>query len=322
MYRELRCPTPINVSPFFTFNDSPDTNQISRAASLITSAARFAKQVKTGQLDPDMDKTAPIDMSQYQNLFATRIPHSFRDTLHRSPKEARHVIVLYRDNFFSVDILDPQGNPLSKSQIEQALKTAVTQGSKHAPQVGMFTSEDRSVWSGYKSQLAAIDKNQASLQQIEDSLFAVCLDDFQPKTLNEMSPLLLHSDGSNRYFDKSLQIVVFGNGKAGVVMEHSGIDGHTVIRFATDVYRGVEQAEKTSGGPAAAVKHLPFQLNDSLTKGIAKAKENLKALTKTTDSVVLDFHHFGKKWITSNKLSPDGVVQMAIQLAYYKQNRT
>lgn len=37
-----------------------------------------------------------------------------------------------------------------------------------------------------------------------------------------------HGDGRNRHFDKSVQIVVFRNGKAGLVGEHSMMDGMPV----------------------------------------------------------------------------------------------
>lgn len=40
----------------------------------------------------------------------------------------------------------------------------------------------------------------------------------------------------NRWFDKTLQIIVCSNGSAGIVFEHSMVDGHTVLRFASDVY--------------------------------------------------------------------------------------
>jgi carnitine O-acetyltransferase len=33
-----------------------------------------------------------------------------------------------------------------------------------------------------------------------------------------------------------LQIIVCKNGSAGINFEHTGIDGHTVLRFASDIY--------------------------------------------------------------------------------------
>lgn len=47
---------------------------------------------------------------------------------------------------------------------------------------------------------------------------------------------MLHSDGHNRWFDKSIQLIVCDNGRAGINMEHSGFDGHTCLRFAEDVF--------------------------------------------------------------------------------------
>lgn len=40
----------------------------------------------------------------------------------------------------------------------------------------------------------------------------------------------------NRWFDKSLQLIVCSNGMAGINFEHSLIDGHTVLRFASDIF--------------------------------------------------------------------------------------
>ncbi len=41
-------------------------------------------------------------------------------------------------------------------------------------------------------------------------------------------------EGRNRH--KQLQIIVCSNGEAGVNFEHTGVDGHTVLRYAADVY--------------------------------------------------------------------------------------
>lgn len=36
--------------------------------------------------------------------------------------------------------------------------------------------------------------------------------------------------------DEQLQIIVCSNGEAGVNFEHTGVDGHTVLRYAADIY--------------------------------------------------------------------------------------
>ena len=62
------------------------------------------------------------------------------------------------------------------------------------------------------------------------------LDEVAPSSSEAVSKVLLHGDGRNRWFDKPLQLIVCKNGKSGINMEHSGVDGHTVLRFATDVF--------------------------------------------------------------------------------------
>jgi carnitine O-acetyltransferase len=63
--------------------------------------------------------------------------------------------------------------------------------------------------------------NKAALEQIESSIFTLCLDDTSPVTRNEVGRGLWHGDGRNRFFDKSVQIIVFANGKAGMNGEAS-----------------------------------------------------------------------------------------------------
>jgi hypothetical protein len=74
----------------------------------------------------------------------------------------------------------------------------------------------------------------------------VCLDDSGPEDLSELCGNFLCGGYklesgvqvgtcTNRWYDK-LQIIVCSNGEAGVNFEHTGVDGHTVLRYAADVY--------------------------------------------------------------------------------------
>jgi hypothetical protein len=74
----------------------------------------------------------------------------------------------------------------------------------------------------------------------------LCLDDDAPATPAEVARTMLHGtyamrDGvqvgsiTNRWYDK-MQIIVCANGSAGVNFEHTSVDGHTVLRFVSDVF--------------------------------------------------------------------------------------
>jgi carnitine O-acetyltransferase len=57
--------------------------------------------------------------------------------------------------------------------------------------------------------------------QIESAAFVLCLDSCSPVTRDEVARELWHGDGTNRWYDKSVQIVVFANGKAGMMVSTS-----------------------------------------------------------------------------------------------------
>jgi carnitine O-acetyltransferase len=48
--------------------------------------------------------------------------------------------------------------------------------------------------------LAADPKHEQLLKKIESSMFALCLDDSSPITVDEISRACLAGDGRNRYF--------------------------------------------------------------------------------------------------------------------------
>lgn len=57
-----------------------------------------------------MTKAGPLCMHQYKRLFGiTRVPRPGLDVLVGShPSKARHVLVLYQDQLFAVDVYDSE----------------------------------------------------------------------------------------------------------------------------------------------------------------------------------------------------------------------
>jgi carnitine O-acetyltransferase len=152
----------------------------------------------------------------------------------------------------------------------------------------------------------------------------------------------------NRWYDK-LQIIVCRKGTAGINFEHSAIDGHTALRFVSDVFAEtvitfaesivdpihgrntiahVVEAEvkraalhtDTNGRPSLDVfpKKLMFELPDSVKERIYYAETSLCDDLSSNDTIVLEFRDYGKTLIVGNKMSPDSFVQMSMILAYYR----
>lgn len=54
-------------------------------------------------------KVYPLDMSQYSSLFnSTRIPELKKDRLYQD-KSKKHILVLRKGNFYTVEVLDENG---------------------------------------------------------------------------------------------------------------------------------------------------------------------------------------------------------------------
>lgn len=152
----------------------------------------------------------------------------------------------------------------------------------------------------------------------------------------------------NRWYDK-MQIIVCGDGTAGINFEHSAIDGHTALRFVSDVYaetvisfaqsitqlvaahdliphvihakvRRAATALDAQGRTTLDVfpKKLHFDIPESVQRKIYYAETSLGDEIVASETYVLEFKEYGKHFITSNGLSPDSYVQMSMMLAYYR----
>lgn len=146
----------------------------------------------------------------------------------------------------------------------------------------------------------------------------------------------------NRWYDK-LQLIVCENGVAGCNFEHSFVDGHTVLRFVSDVFTDtiIRFAQTIRGGnyafleasyrapmhgavqsvhrPRVKPLKLEWDLSAELQEGIKFAEAKLSDLILQNEVEVLEFTAFGKLFITQHNMSPDAFVQMAFIAAYYFQ---
>jgi Choline/Carnitine o-acyltransferase len=89
---------------------------------------------------------------------------------------------------------------------------------KHTP-ITQLTAGDRDNWYNAHVHLSKLSKeNVKSFKEIESALFAVCLDDTGVrKNIDESHLKFFHNrDASNRWFDKSIQLIISNSGRAGL----------------------------------------------------------------------------------------------------------
>ncbi|KAA1478333.1 carnitine acetyl transferase [Dentipellis sp. KUC8613] len=364
-------PVVLALNPFFVLEDDPTPDrggQLPRAASLIVSSLGFIHDLRAGILGPDTLRGTPLDMDQYTRLFGTaRIP-TMRGCRMETVPDSRHIVVLRRAQFYWFDVLDEENRPvLTEREILRNLQAIVTDADKlptsevarHS--IGVLSTENRKTWSGLRDTLSGDRNNASCLHIVDNALFVVCLDDAAPNGLAELCHnFLCGTYGlehgvqigtcTNRWYDK-LQIIVCADGAAGINFEHTGVDGHTVLRFAADIFteglmllarsinpsaptlfhaplspyarsyrppRGQQRpAPPPTGHIDTVPKKLEWTLTPELRAGIRFAETRLSDLICQNDCQALEFKGYGKNFITSHGFSPDAFVQMAFQAAYY-----
>ncbi len=333
---------------------------MTRAASLVVSALEFVRAVRKEELPPDTVRGTPLDMYQYSRLFGTaRVPTEAGCQIEQDP-DSRHLIVMCHGQFYWFDVLDDNSDLIMTEKdiavnlqtiIDDAAQTPIQEAAKGA--LGVLSTENRKVWSGLRDVLTREEgsNNADCLSIIDSALFVVCLDYTEPETAAALCQNMLCGSSeiekgvqigtcTNRWYDK-LQIIVCKNGSAGINFEHTGVDGHTVLRFASDVYTDTilrfartingqaptlwattspdpSKRDPESFGDVNTTPHkLEWDMIPELSIAVRFAETRLADLIEQNEFQCLDFQSYGKNFITSMGFSPDAFVQMAFQAAYY-----
>ena len=333
---------------------------MTRAASLAVSALSFVRAVRREELPPDTARSTPLCMYQYSRLFGTaRLPTENGCVISQDPT-AKHIVVLCRGQFYWFDVLD-EGNDLimTEKDIALNLQTIIVDAEQTPLQdaargaLGVLSTENRKVWSGLRDIMTKDEgsNNAECIDIVDNALFVLCLDYTEPSNTSQLCANMLCGTSevvkgvqvgtcTNRWYDK-LQIIVCKNGSAGINFEHTGVDGHTVLRFASDVYTDtILRFAKTINGQAPTLwttaspdpskrdprsfgnvsttpRKLEWDMTPELNIALRFAESHLADLLQQHEFQVLDFEGYGKNFITSMGFSPDAFMQMAFQAAYY-----
>ncbi len=101
-----------------------------------------------------------------------------------------------------------------------------------------------------------------------------------------------------------------------------GIDGFVIMRYLYEVNQERQQQNQELANNTSVEFEPPTQLNWKFTKEILaeikQAEAEVEDFISEHEIKVLDYQEFGRNLIKNYRLSPDAVVQLAIQLAYVK----
>jgi len=327
MYLSYRGPLVLNMNYYAVMENEAFKDKLTYSqlmALAIVKSVQTYFSISDESMEPDMGRKVPMCMNQYKNtLKAVRIPCKDEDLykLGEDSKVNNYIMLLYMGRTFQVFVSDSKGNIYSPELISAAIDKIV-ELNLEAPEcsIGAFTTAPRDIAADIYEELLKDNKNRHNLDLVNDAVLVVCLDK-KFNTENDLIKAFLLSDGSNRYFDKSSQIIVTEDCQIGFNNEHTGADGTTWFSIMDSIYDYI--ISNTHVFTSKDVDEVPFNhLDWNISKDIERLLNNaIEAHRKIAESIYTQtkgFNTFGKEHIKSLGVSPDAFFHIALQLAQYR----
>lgn len=240
-YLQYRDPVVIYSSPGMTFPHKifcSDCEFCEYAAKVIYGMLLYKKSIDEHKIPIVKMGENELDNSQFYKVFGTcRVPDNKEDYLKFCSK-SNYVVVIYKNNFFKLPVYSKKNEILHIDVLRCQLLGIMEEGECSGTPIGILTADSRDEWAKSHMLLKTLGDNNDKLNLIHSSLFTVSLDEKvpvdHPETANEVaSEQLIHGGGSeqnsgNRWFDKTIQVIVNKNGVNGFCYEHSPAEGQPI----------------------------------------------------------------------------------------------
>ncbi|XP_067344440.1 carnitine O-palmitoyltransferase 1, liver isoform-like isoform X3 [Channa argus] len=346
-YVYLRGRGPIMVNSNYYGMDflyvTPTPIQAARAGNSIHAFFLYRRKLNKEEIKPSRipGTVIPLCAAQCERIFnTTRIPGEETDTVQHW-QDSDYIVVYHRGRYFRLRVYQA-GRLLSPREIEFQIQRILDDpipACKGETKLGALTAGDRIPWAKARAKYFNSGVNKRSLDCIERAAFFVTLDDDEQGMMGDdpeasldcYAKSLLHGKCYDRWFDKSFSVVYYKNGKNGINGEHSWADAPVLAHLweytlATDSFHLGYNAEGHCKGEVDSSLPRPQKLNWEIPpeceEQISRSLAVAQALADDVDFHVFPFRDFGKGKIKKCRVSPDGFIQTALQLAYYRERRT
>lgn len=316
-YLSQRCSLPVYSNPLYLLDPRGEEMGVERAelaARAVQTVLRFYIDVRAGALEQDLWKGQPLSMDQYEDIFGiTRIPGQEMDRNIRSLTD--WITVICNGHIFRQRVFDDNGDIFPGEGLARSFASIMTAGEEPEPfPLAALTGLPRTEWAWLRKSLMQDYAVKRAVESVEKSLFVLCLDPSESKSDEALSKDILCGTPGSRWFDKSLQLIVLGNGRVGVNFEHSRRDGTPMGRFVRYICDGTKRNGLVSGEAPPAEEITP-EAGSDLQEAVTDAKQKASSLFGKTCFSLIRFGDFGKDRIKGLGVSPDGFLQTSLFLA-------
>lgn len=315
--------------------DARQLSALQRAVTLVLAAYRFFVSCFDGSLEPDLQaRTGTLEMRLYQHLFAgTRLPQAGKDAqilAHDWPPGSapRSFIFAHRGRLFDIPLESLADGPraLPADTLLRLLAQCVANDEAAVPlQLGSAAGRDE--WALWQQRLRQQSANCANFARIERALLVLALDEQdEPQDLHQLITLVRDANHANRYYDKAIQIIVFGDAEAAVNYDHAFVDGANVNRFCADMFALACEIEPPAhGGNHNHDGDGAVNISQCLLRWVVTADDHAQMARLAHDCVqqrqqlraatnTLILPGFGQGAFAASGVSDDTCVQLALQL--------
>lgn len=339
-YVYLRGRSPLMVNSNFYGIDAilmhPTKVQAARAATVIHTCLLYRRLIERQELEPILIQgLVPLCSWQYERLFnTTRVPGVETDRIVHYA-DSNHIVVHHGGRYFKV-IIYYKNRLLLPCELEVQMQAILENKSEPLPgeeRLAALTAGERTHWANTRQEFFFKGTNRASLDAIEKAAFIVSLDNeayefdqTRPELLDRFGRVLLHGKGCDRWFDKSFTLCIGSNGRIGFNSEHSWADapvmghlwehvvaGDNEIGYAPDGHT-IGEPEFTPPAPT----RLQWDFNEKALAAIDTSFKVAQNLLNDVDLRIYVHDAYGKGFMKECRYSPDAYIQMAMQLAYYR----
>jgi hypothetical protein len=288
-----------------------------RAASLLVAARALHDDIRAARLPPDTHRGQVLEMGQYPNLFSTCLIVDEENPSGRIFKSARldqiTVVVGRRLYLLDVPALDRAALPALR---EALAGLAADNGRLPADELpaGLLTAADHPTQCKIFRQLGKEEVNATSLGALRHSFLTVCLDlDEHPASDAEAAAIAHSRNCANRWYHQSLQVVVFGNGKAAVICNFATyVDGNVMMRGAAELQKRAAAVPLGGSGPALApARPLSWEIDPGLFQAAlqdVRSVQDNQTATFTIDGI-------GTRAFAAHGIDPIPAFVVALQTA-------
>ncbi|SMF79885.1 choline/carnitine O-acyltransferase [Pseudobacteriovorax antillogorgiicola] len=300
----LECPDSLGIAVNCQryFEADPATSvQLERAVKLCVATYELYRSME--QISTCEERNIKLDSTPFLRILGSERAPGVSKDLHKKTEYYSHFMAMYRGNFFKIPLSVDPGDVMS-------YLLGVMECQSPECYVGLGTILERPRWAYWKEKISNSHFiNSINFKEISNSLFVLCLDNNKIVNTHDFVKCV-RDTYKNRYFDKSMQLICFASGDAGLSYEHSFADGHHINQFAREVYRRSLQVEVDN----AEIKRVSplhwIDVPDEFVRLVQRKETDAKEAMKHS--------FFFDSTIDTNlcqrlKILPDAVLQLLLQ---------